>query len=324
VLAKLLRAILASAFLAAPISTLAQPATLRLAILDDASEKARLPTWRVFRDRLRELGYIEGKNLAIEWRYGRGSVERLPVLAKELTALQPHMIITTSTPGTRAVLKATSTIPILFTGVGNPVESGLVKSLARPGGNATGLSIIGMELGAKSVDLLREIVPGAKRFAFVTDADNSSSLLVYEQLRDHARTLGVTVELFDGKPAGLERSLQAIARGRFEGFMVGQPAVILDGRERLVQFAARQNLPAVYGRREYVDAGGLVSYGIELALMYRRTADFVDRIAKGAKPSEMPVERPNSVHMVLNLKTSRAMRISIPPAIRHRADELID
>jgi putative ABC transport system substrate-binding protein len=293
-------------------------------MLEDASEKTRAHAWQVFRNRLRELGYIEGKNLVIEARYARGASERLPALAAEVVALRPHIIVVTSTPATRAVIQATSTIPIVFTGIGDPVASGLVKSLARPGGNATGLSILSRELGAKSVELLREIVPNGRRFAFLTDPANTGSVLVYERLRDHARALGVTVEMFDGKPAGVERSLQAIVRERFEGLIVGQPAVVAESRERIVQFAARQKLPAVYGRRDYVDAGGLLSYGPEYAIMYRRTAEFVDRVAKGAKPAEMPVERPDTVRMVLNLRTAREQGIAIPASIRHRADELIE
>jgi putative ABC transport system substrate-binding protein len=325
--AKVLGIIGLSALLAAPVAGFAQTAgrTLQIAILDDASEKTRTHYWRVFRNRLRELGYAEGKNLVIESRYAHGAGERLPALATEIVALKPDIIVVVSTPATRAAVRATSTIPIVFTGLGDPVATGLVAGLARPGGNATGLSIITGELGAKWVELLREIAPGAKRVAYLSDMSNKGSVVVFNQLQEHARSLGVTVEMFGGQnPDELERSLDAIARQRFAGLIVGAPGTLVDNREQIVQFAARQKMPTVYARREYVDAGGLLSYGADLGVMYQRTAEYVHRIAQGAKPADMPVERPSTVRMVLNLRTSRTLGIALPSSIRHRADELID
>ncbi len=316
-----------SALLAAPSAGLSQTTgrVLRVALLDDASEKARADSWHVFRARLRELGYSEGKNLIIETRYAGGSVERLPALAAELVALKPEVIVVPATPATRAVMKATSSIPIVFIGIGDPVALGVVASLARPGGNATGTSIISTELGAKWVEILREIAPTAKRVAYIADTSSEGSLLAFKRVEEHARTLNVTVQLFGGRQRQqLERSLEAVAQGRFAGLIVHSSAVLLAHREQIVQFAAQQKLPAVYGRRDYADAGGLLSYSVDIGIMYRRSADYVDRIAKGAKPAELPVERPDTVRMVLNLKTARAQGINIPPSIRHRADELID
>jgi putative tryptophan/tyrosine transport system substrate-binding protein len=324
--AKALAIIGLSALLAAPPAGLSQTAgrTLRIAHLDEASETLRLRYWQVFRNRLRELGYTEGKNLVIEARYAQGAIDRLPAMAADLVALRPDIIVVTSTPGTRAAIQATSTIPIVFFGIADPVASGLVASLARPGGNATGLSVITPELGAKWLELLRDIAPHAKRVAYFGDTANPGSVLVFNRLRDHSRRLDVAVEMFDGKPNEIERSFDAIARERFDGLIVGATGTILDSRDRIVQFAARQKLPGVYAHREYAEAGGLLSYGTDSAVMHQRTAEFVHRITQGAKPSEMPVERPTIIRMVLNLKTSRAQGITIPPSMRHRADELID
>jgi putative ABC transport system substrate-binding protein len=325
--ATVLGIIVLSTLLIGPLAALAQPAgrVLRIAILDDATETARAHVWQVFRNRLRELGYAEGKNLVIEARYARGANERLPVLAAELVALKPDVVVVVTTQGTRAAIQATSSIPIVFTGVGDPVAAGLVASFARPGGNATGLSIITTELGAKWIELLREIAPGAKRVAYLTDVSSEGAVLGFKRLQEQARKLDVTVEMFGAQQSReLERSFEAIVRERFAGLIVGPSATVFDHRKQIVQFAERQKLPTVYARREYVEAGGLLSYGVETGVLYQRTAEYVHRIAQGAKPSEMPIERPSTIRMVLNLKTSRALGIPIPPSIRHRADELID
>jgi putative ABC transport system substrate-binding protein len=219
--------------------------------LDDASEKARVDSWRLFRSRLRELGYAEGKNLVIEARYARGAGERLPALAADLVALKPDIIVVVSTPATRAAVQATSSIPIVFTGLGDPVGAGLVASLGRPGGNATGLSIMTTELGAKWIELLREIAPKAKRVAYLSDMSNKQSVLVFDRLQEYARSLDVAIEMFDAaQPKKIERSFEDIVRERFTGLIVGSPATLLDHREQIVQFAARQKLPTVYARRE--------------------------------------------------------------------------
>jgi putative tryptophan/tyrosine transport system substrate-binding protein len=325
--AKALAIVGLSALLAAPPAGVSQTPgrTLRIGILDDASETARAHRWQVFRARLRELGYIEGKNLAIEARYARRANERLPALATELVALKPDIIVTAATPPSLAVIKATSSIPIVFTGVADPVATGLVASFGRPGGNATGLSIITPELGTKWIELLRELVPGAKRVAYLTDTGSEGGVLVFTRMRDEARKLDVTVEMFGGQqPKELERSFEAIARERFAGLIVGASARLSDHRLQIVQFAAQHKLPTIYAQREYADAGGLLSYAPDLDSMYRRAAEYVHRIAQGAKPADMPVERPSTIRMVLNLKTSRALGIPIPSSIRHRADELID
>ena len=312
--------------LAAPFAALAQPGrVLRIAILDAATESAQRHHWRAFTRRLAELGYVEGKNLKVEQRFARGATDRLPALAAELVALKPDVIVALGTNVARAVKQATASIPIVFLGTADPVRDGLAASLARPGGNATGISNISLELGLKWIELLREISPGSKRFAFIGDATNIGARRNFDTLQAQARALGVTVELFDGgRRDALERSLEAIVHGRYEGAYTGNSPTILDHRDRILQFAARQKLPVVYPRREYVDAGGLVYYGVDLGAVYPRAAEYVHRIAQGARPSEMPIEEPSTVRMVVNLKAARAQGIKIPQRLLVRADEVIE
>jgi len=312
--------------LAAPLAVLAQPSgrVLRLAILDDASEDAQRHHWRAFLKRLGELGYAEGRNLVVEARYARGAPERLSALAAELVALKPDLIVARGTPAAHAAKQASVTVPIVFVAVADPVAAGLVASRAHPGGNVTGLSNISTEVGAKWIELLRELAPGATRLAYLGDPSNKGSLTVFGQLQERARSLKVAIQIFDARqPKELERAFESIVAERYQGFCVGPSAVILDNRDRILQFAARQKLPAVYARREYVDAGGLLSYGVDLGVMYLRLADYVHRIAQGAKPSELPVESPSIVRMVVNLKAARAQGIKIPQRVLVRADEVI-
>ncbi|MEW6687795.1 MAG: ABC transporter substrate-binding protein [Pseudomonadota bacterium] len=305
----------------------AQPASgvLAIAILDDASEDARPELWKVFSKRLAELGYVEGKNLRVDKRYAGGVSERLGTLAAEAVARGPAVIVVAGTPSALAARRATGTIPIVIAGLADPVGVGLVASLARPGGNVTGLSIVTGDAGPKWLDLLREIAPAARRIAFLTDASNKGAQLVYARLEEHARRLNVAARLFDGREqAALEQSLDAIARERFGGLIVSATAVLLKHRDRIVRFAAQARIPALYGRRDYADAGGLLSYAAEFPVIYARAADYVDRIARGAKPSELPVEQPNIVRMVTNLKAARALGINVPQSILLRSDEVIE
>lgn len=305
----------------------AQPAArpLRVGILEVGSERAQQHHWRAFFRRLSELGYARGKNLRVEERYAGGATERLEALAAELAALKPDVILTQGSPATQAVLRASKTIPVVFVGVADPVRDGLAASLARPGGNATGLSIITPEIGMKWIELLREISPGATRLAFLADVNNPAGVRTFHQVREQARRIGVAIEMFDGrKRDALERSLEAIARDKYEGLYLGNTAVLLDHREQIVQFAARQTFPTVYPRREYLDAGGLVYYGADLSTVYPRAAEYVQRIAQGAKPAELPIERPATVRLGVNLKAARAQGISIPQRLLVRADEVIE
>jgi putative ABC transport system substrate-binding protein len=313
--------------LALPGIAMAQPASrpLRVAILTESTEAARRGPEKLFRDRLAQLGYAEGRNLVIERRYAEGVTARLPALAAELIAWTPDVIVAVTTPAAIAAKNATSTIPVVFVGPADPVGSGIVSNLARPGGNVTGFSPMQAEIGGKWIELLRDLVPQAKRAAYLTDTGNSGEMLVYEQLRARASALGAVVEVFDGvQPGNLERSFAAIRGGRFDGLVVALTLALLPHRDRIVRFAEQSHLPAIYARREYPDAGGLLSYGADTAALFQRTADYVHRIAQGAKPGDLPVERPTLVKMVVNQRTARALGLKVPQSILVAADEVIN
>jgi len=315
------------ATLVLPRTLLAQPAkrVYRVAILDDAVENARAHMWQVFRKRLAELGVVEGRDVVYEARYARGASERLPALAAELVALKPDIVVCAGTPPTSAAMKATSSIPVVFVGSGDPVGSGLVASLARPRGNVTGTSNQTAEIGGKQIEMLRELSPAAIRLAYLANASNKASVAVFRQIEEHARAMNVTIRMLDGRQRiELERSFETIRQERVQGFIVSTTGLLLEHRDQIVHFAAREKLPAVYGRREYVDAGGLLSYAADVEIGYLRSADLVHRILRGAKPADLPVEQTGKVKMVLNLKTARALGITVPQSLRLRADEVIE
>jgi ABC-type uncharacterized transport system substrate-binding protein len=315
------------ATLVAPRTLLAQQAkrVYRVAILDDSVESARVQMWQLFRKRLGELGLAEGKDVVYEVRYARGDSERLPALAAELVALKPDIIVCANTPTTSALIKATSSIPILFTGAGDPVGSGLVASLARPGGNVTGISNMTLQMGGKQLELLRELSPAAIRLAYLTVGSSKVSMAAFRQVEEHASAMNVTIRMLDGrKRAELERSFETIRNERVQGLIVSATGVLLEHRDQIVQFAAREKLPVVYGRHEYVHAGGLLSSSVDLQFGYVRGADYVHRILQGAKPADLPVEQTRDFQMALNLKTARALGITIPASVRLRADEVIE
>lgn len=313
--------------MAVPAVVAAQAASrpLRVAILSESTEAARRAAWRLFVDRLRELGYVQGANLSIESRHADDVPARLPALAAELAAWKPDVLVAVTTPAAVAAKNATTTIPVVFVGPADPVGSGLVSNLGRPGGNVTGFSPMQAEIGGKWIELLREIAPDLNRAAYLTDTGNGGEMLVFEQIRLRATSLGVDVHVFDGiAPGALDRSFDAIAGGRFDGLMVALTQALLPHRDRIVAFASQRRLPAVYARREYPDAGGLLSYGADTAPLFRRAADYVDRIARGAHPGDLPVERPMHVTMVVNQRAARAQGIRIPPSILVGADDVIE
>ena len=318
---------MAGAALAAPRALFAQPAkrVYRIATLDDAVESARNHLWRVFRKRLGEIGLVEGRDVAYDARYASGNTEQLPVLAAELVALKPDVIAVVSTPAAQATIRATSNVPIVFIGIGDPVGSGLVSNLARPNGNATGTSITSPDFAGKWLELLLEIAPGARRLAFLTDASSKSTMLAFQQLQKHGSRRNTAIQLLDGrKRASLERAFEVIRNERIQGVIVSFGASLLEHRDQIVQFAAQYKLPLVYARREYVDVGGLLSYGTDISFAYTRGAEYVQRILQGAKPADLPVEQSSNVRMVLNLKTARTLGIKIPESVRLRAHEVIE
>jgi putative tryptophan/tyrosine transport system substrate-binding protein len=277
-----------------------------------------------FRQGLRDLGYVEGRNLVIEYRDAEGKFERLPALAAELVALKVDVILAGGPLQARAAKQATKTIPIVFVG-SDAVTSGLVTSLARPGGNITGLSALTGELAGKRLELLTQAVPGVSRVAGLWQpggARTEKDMLKGADLA--ARALGVRLQLVEARgPADIDRAFSDMSRARADALFVLATPMFFEERRRLVDLAAKSRLPAVYSLREYVDAGGLMAYGSNQADLFRGAATYVDKIFKGAKPADLPIEQPTKFELVINLKTAKALGLTIPQSLLQRADEVI-
>jgi putative ABC transport system substrate-binding protein len=280
-----------------------------------------------FADALRrglgELGWVEGRNILIEWRYAEGRPERYPALIAELIRLRVDLIVAGGgTPGVRAAKDATSTIPIVMPVVGDPVTSGLVSSLARPGGNVTGLSMLNTEISTKRVELLREVLPAVQRVAVLSDPAANTPDLGATQAA--APSLGLRLQVLSaGRPEEFDGAFEAARRSRAEALIVLASPVFNTYRRRLIGLAAQNRLIAVYEHRAFPDAAGLMSYGPNLVDMNRRAAKYVDKILRGAKPADLPVEQPTVFELVINLKTAKALGLTIPPSVLARADEVI-
>jgi len=281
-----------------------------------------------FRQGLRDLGYVEGRNIAIEFRDGEGKVERLPGLAAELVALKVDVIVTVSNTTALAAKQATRTVPIVFTAVADPVAAGIVNSLARPGGNATGLASLGSELVGKRLELLKQAVPGVSRVAVLwlpgalgerTEKDMRAGADVA------SRALGVQLQFVEARsPEDFDRAFSDMNRARADGLTLLPSNMFLREHRRLVDLAAKNRLTAVYGSREFVDAGGLMSYGANQVELHRSAATYVDKILKGAKPADLPIEQPTKYELVINLKTAKALGVTIPQSLLLRADEVVE
>ena len=296
-----------------------------LSTLQPTSESARAEGIRLA---LRELGYIEEQNIAIEYRYAEGRLDRVPELAAELVHLKVDIIVAAGGDSPiQAAKNVTKTIPIVMVGQGSdPVEAGFIESLARPGGNVTGLTLLNRELGGKRLELLKEIVPKVARVAvFYDPASRASVIEVKEVLPVAARALGLTIQPWEVRAANdFEKVFAALNKRRPDGLYVpaGGPIMLLNGK-RIAGFALKSRLPSMYFRREAVDAGGLMYYGADLADSYRRVATYVDKILKGAKPGDLPVEQPKKFALVINLKTAKQIGLTIPPNVLVRADKVI-
>jgi len=281
-----------------------------------------------FRQGLRDLGYVEGRNLVIEDRDAEGKRERLPALAAELVALKVDVIVASGTPAALATKQATRSLPIVFTAVGDPVTSRLVTSLARPGGNVTGLSVLAPELVGKCLEQLKQAIPAVSRVAVLwhpgamgerTDKD------MLKRAEVAAQALGVRLQVLEARgPADFDRAFSEMTRARADALTVLTSSMLFGERRRLVDLSAKNRLPAVYPWREGVDAGGLMAYGPDLADLLRRAATYVDKILKGAKPGDLPVEQPTKFDLVINLKTAKALGLTIPPSLLQRADQVIE
>jgi putative tryptophan/tyrosine transport system substrate-binding protein len=280
-----------------------------------------------FRLALRTLGYIEGQNIATEYRYAEGKQDRFPALAAELVQLKVDIIVAAGGDTTvRAAKNATKTIPIVMMGAGSdPVGAGLVESLARPGGNITGVTNLSRELGGKRLELLKEAVPKVARVAILYDPAAPGRVLeLKEALPAAARTLRLTVQPWEVRAAdGFEKVFAALNKERPDGLYVPESRLMRDNEERIVGFALKSRLPSIYESREAVDAGGLMSYGADLADSYQRVATYVDKILKGAKPADLPVEQPSKFELAINLKSAKQIGVAIPQNLLARADKVI-
>jgi putative ABC transport system substrate-binding protein len=325
--------LLGAGAIATPLGAFAQPASKirKIGILNALPRESPLP--QVFLRGLRELGYIEGKNIVVEYR--SGAYGDFPVLADDLVKLKVDVIYAVLEQAALAASKATTTIPIVFAVIGDPVRSGLVASLGHPGGNVTGLTAFGSDLGGKRLELLKELIPRLSRIGVLwnpaTPAKmpdgpqmNRPAQVGLEKIEEAGRALGVQVQSFAvRRPSDFSDALEAATRERIGALIVEEDSLTYSERSRIIEFAAAHQLPAIYGYRDYVVSGGLISYGAILPELMHRALDYIDKILKGAKPSDLPVEQPTKFELVINLKTAKALGLTVPQSLVLRADELI-
>lgn len=318
---------LAGSSLARPGHVLAQAGGKihRIGFLGNSTEALEANLVGPFREGLRERGYVEGQNISVAYRWAEGQYERLPALVAELIALPVDIIVTAGTPAALAVKRATTSIPLVMVAVGDPIGTGLVKSLAHPGGNLTGLVSIAPDLEGKRLELLSDVVPKLSSVAFLTNPANPFHVTSEKQAREAAKALKLQVGFFPIRSeAELDPAFQAIAAKRPGALVMLADRLFLHHRERIVEFSARHRLPTVYAYVELVRAGGLMSFGPSYPGMHRRAAYFVDRLLKGARAADLPMEQPDRFELLINLRTARAYGLTIPQPLLLRADELID
>lgn len=284
------------------------------------------PLLDAFRDGLRALGYVEGQNLVLERRYADTRPERLPELAADLVRVQVNLIVTAGSQATQAAKRATATLPIVMVGVGDPVAAGLVTNLARPEGNVTGLAInTGQEIYSKHLELLKEIVPKLARVAVVIDPRSPYYAVNRQELDSAGRALGLTLLVHEVRePADVERAFAEMVGQRVAAVFAVPNPFVYSRRQQILELAARHRLPGAFGFREFVDGGGLVYYGIDLPTMWRRAAVFVEKILRGTRPAELPVEQPTTFELIVNLRTAKSLGLAIPPGVLLRADRVIE
>ena len=298
----------------------------RIGYLGSSSPSLEPHFVEAFRQKLRELGHIEGENIAIEYRWAEGQDRRLPELATELVRLQPNVIVTAGTPGALAAMQATKTIPIVMASSGDPVGAGLVTSLARPGGHVTGFTIVGPQIEGKRLDLLKEAVPELSRVAVLWNPSYPASVSYFNTIENAGRTLRISLDpVAEVRRADeLDNAFFAIASARPRALLVVADRFLLAHRKRIVEFAVAKRLPGMFPYREYVEAGGLMSYAPSNIELFRGAATYVDKILKGAKPGDLPVQEPTKLELIVNLKTSKAIGLTVPESFLLRADELIE
>jgi len=297
----------------------------RIGYLGASSASLERRNLDAFRQTLRDLGHIEGENINLEYRWADGDDSRLPGLAFDLVHLKVDVIVTVGTPGTLAAKQATNTIPIVFASSADPVKNGLVASYARPGGNVTGFTVLATELEGKRLQTLKDLVPGLSRVAVMLNSANPAVVGFYPQTQAAAAALGVTLQPVDVRRMDdLERAFSTIGGARPDAFVVLADRFLFAHRKEIVAFAAASRLPGMYPYREYVTAGGLLSYAPSDIDQFRRTAIYVDKILRGAKPAELPVQDPTKYELVINLNTAKALGLEVPFHIQQVADEMIE
>jgi putative ABC transport system substrate-binding protein len=317
----------ALAAIAAPLTAQAQaPArTAHIGLISPFTAADTAAWHQAFRQGLGELGWVEGKNLRIEYRYADGRGDRLPRLAAELVALRVDVIVAAVTPDTLAAKNATRTIPIVMASVGDPAATGLVDNLARPGGNVTGLSQLAPDLAGKRLELLTGVVPALSRVAVLWNPQDLSSTLSWKEIQRPARELRIQLQSLETRSAGeIPRAFEAAASGHARALVIMPGPVYVTNMRRIAELALKGRLPAIFHLTEFVKAGGLLAYGPDRADLFRRAATYVDKILKGAKPADLPVEQPTKFEFAVNLKTAKALGLTIPPSLLLRADQVIE
>jgi len=298
--------------------------TPRIGYLIGSSPSADAARYEAFRQSLRELGYVEGKNIVIEARNAEGKSDRFPALVAELVRLKVDVILTSGADTTRAAKEATTTIPIVFAQDGDPVTNGFVASLARPGGNLTGLSTLSPELNGKRLELLKEIVPKLSRVAILGTSTVPGHARFLKETEPVAGALRLQLQFLDVlDPKDIETAFRAASKGRADGLVVMSGPVLSSHRARVLDLVVESRLPAIHNFPEWVEAGGLMTYGVSLTDLYRRAATYVDKILKGAKPADLPVEQPKNFELIVNLKAAKQIGVTIPQSVLYRADRVI-
>jgi putative ABC transport system substrate-binding protein len=317
---------LGASLLAFSLSVEAQqpPPAIRVGFLHAGSMSVRLPHLEAFRQGLREHGYIEGKNLAIEVRFAEGKLDRLSDLAEELVSLKVDVIAAGTTRAMQAAKKTTATIPIVMVGASDPVTSGLVAGLARPGGNVTGLSLLATELGGKRLELLKESLPKIQRVGVLDSGTGGTFALQLKETETAAKALGVQLQLFKMQSANdFDATFSRLTKERIDALTVPTAPLFDANIKKFADLTTINRVPTIYGFTEFVDAGGLMSYGPSLPDIYRRAATYVDKILKGRKPTDLPVEQPTKFEFIINLKTAKQIGLTIPQSVLYRADKVI-
>jgi putative tryptophan/tyrosine transport system substrate-binding protein len=297
----------------------------RIGILLAGTPASFAPRANAFVQGLRELGYVEGKTVAFEWKWGEDRTERLPQLAEELVRLDVDVILTGGTPAAKALKNATQTVPIVMAIIGDPVAVGLVQSLARPGGNATGFSIVAPDLSGKRLQLLKEILPGLSSVAVISTVTNPQAPIELKETQAAAKTLDIVLHSTQvSDEVSVESAFNAIKQASAQAVIVLTDAILYSQRNKIASLAAANRLPGMYHARGFVEAGGLISYAPSDTDLFRRAATYVDKIFKGANPGDLPIEQPTKFELVVNLKTAKALGLSIPQSLLATADEVIE